>query len=457
MNKRFRPCSLDQPFVLPPSLQDWLPEDHLARFLAQVVDELDLSAVYQAYQRKDGRGLAAYHPLMLTRLLLYAYCVGLPSSRKIEKATHEDLAFRYLAANQHPDHDTIATFRQQHLEQLAGLFVQALKLCRQAGLVKLGRVAIDGTKIQANASRRKSQKYQKLQEQEQELQAKVEGLLRQAEEADAREDAQYGKGVRGDELLAELATAERRLKKLRAAKEELQREAYEKAEQAERERQERGERKPTGAEKKRQQRAKGGKPKPEAQANLTDPESRVMKDSGRGCFVQAYNAQVAVEAEHQLIVAAAVTQQPADKQQLVPMVERVQQTTGETPEAVLADAGYWSEGAVRDEKLKGIELLVSPDGGRGKSAVASNAPQSETAQRMREKLQSSEGRGLYRLRKTIVEPVFGYIKQQRGLRRFLLRGLRKVNGEWLLICLTHNLLKLFKIRQEVGGLWAVAV
>lgn len=221
-----------------------------------------------------------------------------------------------------------------------------------------------------------------------------------------------------------------------------------KAEQARRERQARGERKPTAAEKKRAQRTQGGQPRPEAQANLTDPESRLMKDSGRAGFVQAYNAQAAVDGEHQIIVAATVTQQAADKQQLVPMVEQVQQSAGAKPEAVLADAGYWSEEAVRDPKLEGTQVLVSPDGGRRKGELAAKAPHSERAQRMREKLRSPQGQAVYRRRKSIVEPVFGYIKQQRGFRRFLLRGLKKVNCEWRLICLTHNLLKLFKSRGQ---------
>ena len=240
MHKRFRTCSLDQLYLLPPSLQDWLPARHLARFIADITEELDLSAMYAGHERKDGRGQAAYHPLMLTRVLLYAYCIGLTSSRRIEKATYEDVAIRYLAADQHPDHDTIAAFRQQQLERLAALFGQALRLCQRAGLVKLGNVALDGTKIQASASRERSMSHARLSEQEQQLQVLVERLLEQAEQTDREEDERYGKGLRGDELPPELADAKSRLKKIREAKRALEQEAAEQLERAQREHPEAG-------------------------------------------------------------------------------------------------------------------------------------------------------------------------------------------------------------------------
>src|SRR5258706_14231313 len=225
MSKRFRECSLDQPFLMPPSLQDWLAEDHLARFIVEVADTLDLREIYADYERQDGRGLAAYHPLMLTRLLLYGYATGRTSSRRIEQATYDDVAFRYLAADQHPDHDTIAQFRQRHLKALAGLFAQALRLCQRAGLVKLGTVAIDGTKLQANASPAQSLRYQRLEEEEKRLQAIVEEMLSEAGRVDAEEDARWGKGQRAEALPPELATAAGRLEKIRQAKRELEQEA----------------------------------------------------------------------------------------------------------------------------------------------------------------------------------------------------------------------------------------
>jgi transposase len=223
VNKRFRVCSLDQPFLLPPSLQDWLPENHLARFIADVTNELDLSAIEAAYGRKDARGLSAYHPLLLTRLLLYGYCTGLTSSRRMERATYDDVAFRYLAADQHPDHDTLAAFRRQHLEALAGLFVQVLRLCQKAGLVKLGNVAIDGTKIMANASTRRSVSYEKLTAREQDWKETVARLLAEAERVDEQEDQRWGTGQPADPWPAELAHAQSRLERLRQAKAELER------------------------------------------------------------------------------------------------------------------------------------------------------------------------------------------------------------------------------------------
>jgi transposase len=300
MNFRFRECTLDQPMLLSPSMQEWLPENHLARFIGDVMEQLDLSKILREYERRDGRGQAGYHPLMLTRLLLYGYAVGDASSRVIERKTYEDVAFRYLAADQHPDHDTIAAFRQRHLQTLAGLFIQALQLCRKAGLVKLGHVAIDGSKLQANASKHKAMSYGRMLETEQKLQAEVEELLRRAQETDAQEDQQYGKGKRGDELPEELARRESRLQKIRQAKAELEAEAREEAEQnkaaaetkiAERRAQaESTGRKPGGRDPQAPDPEKAV-PEERAQKNFTDAESRIMPDGGRkGSFVQGYNA-----------------------------------------------------------------------------------------------------------------------------------------------------------------------
>lgn len=453
MNKRFRTCALDQPFLMPPALQDWLPEGHLARFLAEIADMLDLSAIYVGYSRKDARGRSGYHPLLMTRLLLYAYCTGRVSSRAIEKATYEDVAFRYLAANQHPDHDTIATFRRQHLASLAKLFVQVLQLCREAGLVQVGVVMLDGTKVAANASRAQSSDYEKLMRREQHDQALVDELMKQAGRVDEEEDARHGKGKRGDELPPELATPQKRLERIRQAKAVLEQQAGERAAQAQREREQKkaaGQR-PSEAERKRWSRTQKPVEELKAQYNLTDPDSQLMKDGQRGGFVQGYNAQAAV-LENQIIVAAEVTTEAADKQQLVPMAAQVEQNLGAKPPVLMADAGYWSEAAVTDESLQGIDLLVPPDRAQPGEAPKKNSPQSATAKQMREKLRTEEGAQLYRRRKQTVEPVFGQIKAARGLRRFLLRGLRAVRAEWKLICLTHNLLKLFRHRHKTAGL-----
>lgn len=457
MGKRFRTDHLDQGLLLPPSLHDWLPEGHLARFIADVIEELDLGAVYRAYGG-DGRGLAAYQPSMMVRLLLYGYCQGVVSSRKIERATHEDVAFRYLSADTHPDHDTIAAFRKRHLTALAGLFAQALQLCRKAGLVKLGHVAIDGTKIKANASKHKAMSYERMEETEQRLRQEVEELLRRAEETDAAEDAQYGKGKRGDELPEELARRESRLVKIRAAKAALEQEAKEKAERqraeaeakiAERREQEERTGKKAGGHDPKVPDPEQAKPEAKAQRNFTDPESRIMLDgANKGSFIQAYNAQAAVDSQTQVIVAAEITQAANDSQQLAPMIGQVIANMGRKPEAVSADAGYWSEANVTGEGVAGIDLHIAT--GRRKHGepieTATGPPPEEASvqEAMRHKLRTEAGQAIYKMRKAIVEPVFGQTKERRGFRRFSFRGMDNVCAEWKLICLTHNLLKLFR-------------
>ena len=466
VSKNFRTCALDQPFLLPPSLQDWLPESHLARFVAELTNGLDLSKIYGFYGRRDGRGKAAYHPVMMVRLLLYGYSLGVMSSRRLERASYDDVAFRYLCADQHPDHDTIAAFRQQHLQVLAQLFTQVLQLCNKAGLVKLGHVAIDGTKLQANASKHKAMSYDRMEEKEKQLKAEVEKLLAQAAETDAAEDAQYGKGKRGDELTGELARRESRLKKIAEAKAALEREARERAEVAKKAAEEKMEER----RKKEQERGKkfGGlppqvpdpeqaRPDPKAQRNFTGPESRIMPDGGRkGSFVQAYNAQIAVDGAAQIIVAAAITQESNDKRQLAPMLERVEQNLGAKPAAATADAGYFSQDQINDERVKGIELYVATGKqkhGQPEPAESLQPDRLPTAsdsamEKMKQRLKTETGQALYKMRKAIVEPVFGQIKAARGIRAFLLRGIGKVGAEWKLICATHNLLKLFRSGRQ---------
>jgi transposase len=458
MGKSFRSDDLNQALLLPPSLHDWLPEKHLARFLVDVVETLDLGAIYASYEAKDGRGQAAYAPEMMLRDLLYGYCVGVFSSRKIEARTHEDVAFRFLSADEHPDHDTIADFRKRHLEALAGLFTQAVLLCGKAGLVKLGHVSIDGTKIMANASKHKAQSYSRMGETEQRLKQEIEALLKQAEQTDAAEDAQYGKGKRGDELPKELARRESRLKKLEQAKTELEQEARE---QAEGERAE-AEAKLAARRDEQQQtgKKKGGReprvpdpeqaqPEPTAQRNFTDPESRIMPDgANKGSFVQGYNAQIAVDSATQVIVAAEITQETNDKKQLIPMIARIVMNLGQKPEKVSADTGYFSEANVTDESVAGIDLHIAT--GRlkhGEVIEPSTGPPPENAtakQAMAHKLRTEAGRATYKMRKAIAEPVFGQIKERRGFRRFSLRGLTNVQAEWKLVCATANLLKLFR-------------
>lgn len=474
MSKCFREYRPEQSLLLPPSLEDWLPEGHLARFLSEVMNELELGPIYRSYEEKDGRGQAAYEPLMMLKVLFYGYCVGIVSSRKIEKASYENVAFRYLAANQHPDHDTLAEFRRRHLPAMAALFVEVLRLCQQAGLVKLGHVALDGTKIKASASCHRNRSYERLSKQEKELAEQVERILAEAERVDRAEDQQHGRGHRGDELPPELARQETRLKKIREAKAELERQARQQAE----ERRAKIERR---MQERRQRAAETGAPlrgklptvpdpataKPDSQAivNLTDSDSRRMREGGSSGFVQGFNAQAVVDSYQQIIVAADVTSQQADRAQLAPMIQQVEQNTAARPEKVSADTGYYSPEQVWSPAMAGVDLYVKPDGGpkkyRPSAAVAPNAGAPPPRKRwrlrcgydsqgvpridsLRAKLASAEGLTIYKKRREIVEPVFGQIKQGRRFRQFLLRGLDKVGAEWRLICLTHNLLKLHR-------------
>jgi transposase len=458
MAKGFLPYTLDQRLLLPPDIRAWLPEGHLASFISDVVDTMDMSPILRASAKTDDRGRAGYHPVMMVKLLVYAYCVGKPSSRKIERATYEDVAFRVLSGDQHPDHDSIADFRKRHLARLAGLFVQVLQLCQKAGLVKLGHVAIDGTKIQANASKHKAMSYGRMGDAEAKLLEEVQRLLAESERVDAEEDAEYGKGKRGDELPKELARRESRLKKIREAKAALEAEAKERAEaeaaeaQAkveERARHEAETGKKIGGKAPEVHDPAQAKPDAKAQRNFTDPESRIMPDGGhKGAFVQGYNAQIAVDATAQIIVAFDVTQQSNDKKQLVPMATLVIAALGQLAEVTSADAGYFSEAAVDDPALASTHLLVPPDrqkhGATPAEPTAPPGPEAFAKEQMRHKLDAATGRALYRMRKAIVEPVFGQIKEARSFRRFHLRGLASVRAEFALIALTHNLLKLFR-------------
>jgi transposase len=456
MAKNYLPYNLGQRLLLPPDLQEWLPEGHLARFVLDLVAELDLSAIERVYAAKDSRGRAGFAPAMMVALLLYAYCVGKPSSRRIERATYEDVAFRVLSGDQHPDHDSIANFRKQHLEALAGLFTQVLQLCQKAGLVKLGHIAIDGTKVKANASKHKAMSYERMTEAEKKLEQEVRALLDEAARVDAEEDAKHGKGQRGDELPEELKRRESRLAKIREAKAALEQEAKEKAEakaadvkakRAERERKaaEAG-KKATGPEPQAPD-PEQAKPEPKAQRNFTDAESRIMPDAAnKGAFIQAYNAQIAVDDAAQIIVAALVVQTPNDVQQLVPIAAQIAANVGRLATTTSADTGYFSTQNVEHAAFAETNLLVPPPPQKVASASRAAAPSegASVAGRMREKLSTAESHALYKQRKAIVEPVFGQIKEVRGFRRLLLRGLHAASCEFNVIALTHNVLKLFR-------------
>jgi transposase len=426
MSKTFRPYVPEQDLLLPPSVKDWLPDDHLAYFVSDLADELDLSAIVSPYETEE-RGFPPYHPVMLTKVLLYAYCVGVFSSRKIERRLVEDVAFRVLAAGNQPDFRTISEFRRRHLEALEGLFVQVLRLARQAGALQIGRVAIDGSKIKANASKHKAMSYGRMQDREAQLQQEVRHLLTQAEATDAQEDATHGR-QRGDELPAELQRRTTRLQRIREAKRVLEERAK-------------------AAASAKPQPAAAAKPDDTAQYNFTDPESRIMK--GPDGFVQAYNAQIAVEPVCQLIVGQAVTQEVNDKQQLVPMIETLATQSGDTAHEVLADNGYCSEANLAYVAAHDIDAYIATD--RLKHDVPmppcrGPLPHGATiTDRMRRKLRTKRGADVYRWRKAIVEPVFGQIKHGRGFRQFLLRGVAKVRAEWALVCLTHNIVKCYRL------------
>lgn len=457
--KSFCPYLPEQTLLMPPSLREWVPEGHLARFIEELSEQLDLSEIYGSYQG-DGRGQSAYHPLLMVRVLFYGYATGRYSSRKLERATYEDVPTRYLGANQHPDHSRIAEFRRRHLEALGRLFGQILKLCARAGLVKLGRVAIDGTKMKANASRFKARTYEQMQEEEKRLDEEIQKWLQAAERTDAAEDEQYGPGRRGDELPPELATREQRLKLIRELKTDLEREAREKAErkraevekhlqERQREEQRRGRR--WGGRVPKLPDPEQAKPKPTAQRNLIDPDSRIMKDKATNSFQQAYNAQVAVDEKHQVIIAAAVTQQEHDREQMIPLLKQAEQHLGQKPQVVLADSGYWNPQTLGDEYLQSIDVYVPPEGEhwvRHRGHASRWARNPELLDRLRTKMKTEAAREQYRARQGIVEPVFGGTKQARGFRQFLMRGVKKVTAEWKLICATHNALKLFR----AGGL-----
>lgn len=440
MAQNFLACDRDQELLLPPSLREWLPEDHLAWFVIDAVDAIDLSGFYADY-RGDGWGRAAHEPAMMVALLLYAYAVGERSSRAIERRCREDVAFRVICANRVPDHATIARFRVRHEPALAGVFTQVLSLCARAGLVSVGVVALDGTLMSGNASPDATRSYAS-------IRAEVEAMLEQAAHADAAEDEQFG-DARGDELPAELSDRGTRLERLRRCREELEREeadsqaAYEanlawRAEwEAEHGRKLTG-RKPTP-------------PDPESLAkrrvNVTDPDTRMMKRVG-GKTVQGYNVQV-VASPQQIILAAQVAQTVNDSNQLDPMVahataELVSAGIEEPIGTVLADGGYWNTPQIRNVRARHIDVLIpSKDRKRSKPRTL-GPPQSDEADRIEAILDTPEGQALYRRRQQIVEPVFANTKYLRRIDRFQRRGLRACQAEWKLIAATHNLLKLWR-------------
>lgn len=446
MSKGFRAWKIDDVQLLPASVQDYVPGDHLSRLIVSLVREsLDLSAIIGSYS--SGLGQPPFDPRLMTALLLHGYASGLYSSRRIAKATVERADFMMIVAGDPPDFRTVSEFRRRHLKALSGLFVQVLQLAEKAGLVKLGHVALDGTKIKANASKHKAMSYDRMKKREAELKAEVDGWLKAAEAADREEDALYGDRG-GDEMPDWVADKHKRLGKIRQAKAELEAEARAAAEVELKARAEAEARRQAEGRKKPGKPAAPPKAEPDgkAQRNFTDPESRILKT--KDGYIQGYNAQAAVDGAHQIIVAQTLTNCSSDQAQLAPLLDGIRTNLGTNPDEVSADAGYCSDANLRTIIRRRIEGYIAT--GRQKhgtkSATAKKLSRAGSLiAKMSTKLKRAGHRSRYRLRKQIVEPVFGQIKQARGFRQFLLRGIEKVSAEWALICTAHNLSKLARV------------
>jgi transposase len=429
MGQQFVPYDPDQGLLLPPSLDDWLPEGHLARFVSETVDELDLAPFLAKYrQREDGRGRIAYHPRMMLKVLIYGYSEGIFSSRKIAAGLENLVALRYLAAGNQPKHRTIARFRQENVKHFERLFVQVVRIAMQAGLVKMGTLAIDGSKVTANASKHKAMSYARMNSEEKRIADEIRRITKLAQGIDEAEDAEFGPDFRGDELPEELRRRESRLKKIREAKERLEREQAEEDAASGR-----------GEYKARTGRGKlkrpNGVPEDKKQANFTDPDSRIMGNPRTG-FVQGYNAQIAVDGEAGIVVVARVSQNASDNDQLVPMVRAARKNTKQKPKRVLADAGYRSEKSFQTLEKMNVDAHVALGKGEHGARDTNAGP---ATKRMHRKRQTKRSRGIYKRRKVIAEPPFGWIKSVLGFRSFSLRGYSKVVGEWNLVCLALNL------------------
>jgi transposase len=432
MNTSFRPYQPDQPFLLPPDPRDWLAEDHLAYFVSDTIEALDLAAFYAPYEG-DGRRKQPYEPAMMLKVLIYGYATGVFSSRRLAQKLHEDVAFRVLAAGNFPAHRTLCEFRKRHLSDFEAIFVQIVRIAAEVGLVKMGTIALDGSKVKANASKHKAMSYGRMQEEEKRLRKEIQSLTKRAQKTDDQEDRRHGEEFTGQELPAEVARRQTRLATIKAAKARL--EARQCAADRERGRHENDDQRPPGGRGKRYNRP-FGEPDQKAQDNFTDPDSRIMKSQGG--YWQCYNGQAAVDGKSRLVVAADVTQSASDNGQLVPMVEQVKRNTGRLPGKFLADAGYGAEKNLEYLAASGIDSYVA-QGREDKRAAPTTKP---LRMKMARKLKTKRGQAVYRKRKHIAEPPFGWIKSCLGFRSFSFRGLEKVTAEWNLVCLALNLRRL---------------
>jgi len=456
MSKTYRPWNPNQQYLLPPSVQDWLPENNLVYFLLDTVNELDISAITEKYEQTK-RGFPPFHPRMMVALLLYSYCRGIFSSRKIMQACEERLTFRVIAGDDIPNWRTISDFRKLHIKELQQLFVQVLQLCQEAGLVKLGHIALDGTKIKANASRHKAMSYGRMLKEEASLKEEIKQLLEKSEAIDRQEDDKYGPDRRGDELPEELARRESRLKRIQEAKKVLEAKAKAAAQEAQKQREQEDSKSGNKPQRGRKRKAVSEVPAYNKQYNFTDPESSIMKANNKG-WDQCGNAQAAVDSKKQIIVACDVTSQSNDKQQFEPMLEQAEQNVGKDKKikAASADSGYYSESNVKFAEDKNIDAYIATKKNKHSDSIPKTPrgrqPKDLTVQeKMARKLRTKKGRETYSKRKSIVEPVFGQIKGARGFVQFSLRGLEKTRGEWAIVCLTHNLLKLFRVQSALAA------
>jgi transposase/NAD(P)-dependent dehydrogenase (short-subunit alcohol dehydrogenase family) len=449
MSKTYRDWDPDQAYLLPPSPADWLPEDDLVYFVLDTVRDLDLRAITRKYENGDGRGFPPYHPRMMITLLLYSYTQGVFSSRRIMKRCERDAAYRVIVHDDAPNFRTISDFRKLHLAELEALFVQVLRLCQKAGLVKLGHVSLDGTKVKANASRHKAMSYGRMKEEEKRLRAEIRDLLNRAAATDAEEDERYGGDRRGDELPKELSRRRGRLEKIREARKALENEAKAAAEAERKRREEEDRKRGGGSGPGRRRTAVKEVPDDKKQYNFTDPETSIMKSNNKG-FDQCGNAQAVVDREHQVVVAADVTNEPNDKKQLRPMVRQAKQNVGRGRriDKLSADSGYFSEDNVTWLEQQGIDGYIATGRLKHHEQVPPHPrgrpPRGQTVkERMARKLHTKKGRETYAERKWITEPVFGQIKRGLGFRQFLLNGIVKMRSEWRLVCMANNLRKLW--------------
>lgn len=416
MEGNFKPYNQDQIFLFPKSLKDFIPKGHLVYLIDDIVEKFDLTSIIKKYSTN---GCRAYAPVMLTKILFYAYCTGVYSSRKIARRLEENVFFMYLSAMQYPDFRTVSDFRKNHIKELSELFVQVLRLCQELKLVRFGHISLDGSKVKANASKHKAMSYGRMQKKKDELEQEIKELLQKANEIDEEEDKEYGEESRGDELPDELQFKESRLRKIKEGMERLEKEAKEK-----------------------------GKEKPEnkAQTSFTDKESKIMKTPFG--FQYAYNVQCAVDDKNQVIVAQDVSNNGSDRDKLKPMIKKIKKNTGRKPEKLSADNGYLSEGNLEYLRSKKIDGYIAV--GNEKKLKDTQLIKGSLKEEMLNKLKSEDGIKVYKRRKAIVEPVFGQMKWARGFRQFSFRGLEKVKGEFAILCTAHNILKIWRFLESNG-------